>query len=166
MIDIRKVSRKHGGMARIIAKYDFLYDRTDNPDFYCSGIQDFKKNEKKIIDGRPFELPRVQYFPRENSEFRIKDQTGSLMARLYVDGDKLLCKAESWFQDHVTGDSVRAKLKDLNGGDSMYKVSLQKTNGRIYVLDFDVTAGFGSDRNEVEYLNWRFPELAPALVKI
>ena len=41
----------------------------------------------------------------------------------------------------------------------MHKVSLQKTNGGIYVLDFDVRGSSTLDRSEPDYLAWRFPKL-------
>ena len=164
MIDMRNARRVQGRIAELIARYDVLYDLTDYPDFYCSSIQDFIDNEKDIRDGRPFEFARVRYFPKEDKGFEMKDQTGSLVGRLYVDGTESACKAESWFQRNILGDPIRKKLNGLNGGDSIHKVSLQKNNGRIYVLDFDVAGPSALDRSEAEYLTWRFPKLAPSLV--
>ena len=164
MIDMRNTRRIQGKIAELIARYDFLYDLTNYPDFYLSSIQDFRDNETAIRDGRAFEFARVQYSPKEDNEFEIRDQTGSLATQLYVDGTESACKAESWFQRNVLSDPIRKKLLGLNGGDSMHKVSLQKNNGRIYVLDFDVAGPFGLDRSEKDYLAWRFPKLVPSLV--
>ncbi len=161
---MRNARRIQGKIAELVTRYDFLYDLTDYPDFYFSSIQDFRDNETAIRNGRPFEFARVRYFSKEDNEFEMRDQTGSLWGRLYVDGTESACKAESWFQRNILGDPIRKKLKGLNGGDSMHKVSLQKNNKRIYVLDFDVPGPSALDRNEAEYLTWRFPKLAPSLV--
>jgi len=142
MINRRQITLREGinsGNLPLVAMayFDALWDKAGHPDYHCSTIKDVRDNLGNIRKGRLIELPRAQYYPKDDSTFTLRDITGELSAQLYVDGQGIRNRAESWVQSQV-GDPVRKKFKSLQPGSSIHMPTLELHDKGIYLVDFQV----------------------------
>jgi hypothetical protein len=160
MIPVRDLASQQGGITRLLASSDFLWDSmTELPDFYCSSIRDYKDNSEKIRDGRAALFEKLTYTPiGGDGRFKLSDQADEVEARLIYD----ISTMEA-FLDGLRSPSTREVLAGLNSDDRMYDVHMVRKKGDFYVLGFDTKGPADYDSAQDSYLTFKFPQLVPVL---
>lgn len=163
MISIRELAKQQGGLIGSLAKYDFFWDSlTMLPDFYCSSIKDFEDHQKEIRDERPVLFQELDYIALDgNKILHLSDQTGQMETKLIYD-----VKRTEKYVDRLRPQSTKELLASLNQGERLYDLHLMHKKGNLYVLGFDTKGPAGYDSAQNNYLEYKFPKLAPVFGNI
>ena len=156
MINLRKALAQKGHIAKIVAKYDFLYDATGLPDFYFSSIGDFLTNNEQVQNKKCFEIPRAQYILQEGNQIELRDQTNSLIAKIKDD------YLENIIRYLFSGATLKQKISAPDRESFLHQVCLKKSENEIQLLNF-ADENFPSFNKEKDYLAFRFPQLVQTM---